>query len=413
MTQPAETPLRILIAGPLPPEDGGTTTGGVATHVSELAHDLGSAGHVVSVYADNMPAGAPIVREWGTIYPPLPTGESLRFSSLRDGGIAVIARSVLAARSLKMRPTSTASHTMGMRRALLGASPDVIHYHHAERRPEFGRLAGADAPTVTTVHSLSAFRDVGGSDTRELSLRNLRRADRVIAVSVDTATALAEHAPDVGTTVIPNAIDVAAFSAGVESTPAAPGTPLVLFLGWIATYKGVLDLVEAMTEVRTVVPTAALAIVGPEIDLTREQVRAAWTGAPESLALAEPVSKAGVIGWLQVADVLAVPSRVRESGPRVALEAFAAGVPVVACDVGSVRLTLGDGALGTLVTPGHPEELAAAIIDALAGGDAVHERVRAAREAVDAYDSSVIRARVLEVYRTAIERHATRPTQRG
>ncbi|MDT5014300.1 MAG: hypothetical protein QOD39_460, partial [Mycobacterium sp.] len=42
-------------------------------------------------------------------------------------------------------------------------------------------------------------------------------------------------------------------------------------------------------------------------------------------------------------------------------EYLAAGVPIVASDVGQIREVLGPGSYGTLVTPGDVDELAAAI----------------------------------------------------
>ena len=409
-TSPAEgKPLRVLLVAPLAADDGGTTTGGVATHVSDLARQLATLGHEVAVYADNLPAGEPSSRAWGTAYPPVASSALISSAVTMSGGLATLARAMRDSRALKMRPASAAAHALGLRRALLAASPDVVHYHHAETRPAFGRMADVRAPGVITVHSLSAFRDEGGSGMRELALHNLAAADAVITVSDDAAEVIATHLPDLSVQVVPNGIDVAAFSQNEPARPAeAPAGPLVLYLGWIATYKGVLDAVEAMATVRQRVPGASLAVVGPEIDLTRDAVREAWDGPAEALVTLAPVSQPGVIGWLRAADVMVLPSRVREGGPRVLLEAFAAGTPVVACDVGAVGAVLEHGALGALVASADPAALADAIVEALCGSEATARRTKAARDAVASYDSAALTQRVVDVYRTAIASGATR-----
>lgn len=58
------------------------------------------------------------------------------------------------------------------------------------------------------------------------------------------------------------------------------------------------------------------------------------------------------------ADALALPTRA-DAVPWVVLEAMAAGLPVVASDVGAIGELLGDG--GELVQPDDPEQLAAAL----------------------------------------------------
>jgi glycosyltransferase involved in cell wall biosynthesis len=64
------------------------------------------------------------------------------------------------------------------------------------------------------------------------------------------------------------------------------------------------------------------------------------------------------------ARMIVVPSRA-ESMPYVVLEAIAAGMPIIATDVGGIPEILGP-ALGALVPPGDAAALAAAIDAALA-----------------------------------------------
>lgn len=61
------------------------------------------------------------------------------------------------------------------------------------------------------------------------------------------------------------------------------------------------------------------------------------------------VQSGEVIQTLQGVDVLAVPSRVLETGPMVVLEGFAAGIPVVGSRLGGIAELVEDGVNGLLV----------------------------------------------------------------
>ena len=62
--------MKILQVGPIPPEIGGKTVGGVATHVWDLSRHLAKRGHEVAVLADNFlntPA-IPIIKDGVKVY---------------------------------------------------------------------------------------------------------------------------------------------------------------------------------------------------------------------------------------------------------------------------------------------------------------------------------------------------------
>jgi glycosyltransferase involved in cell wall biosynthesis len=79
----------------------------------------------------------------------------------------------------------------------------------------------------------------------------------------------------------------------------------------------------------------------------------------EMLALAgarisfrEPIASTEVVHRLRRYDFLAVPSPWIETDPLVALEAFAAGTPVIGWNVGGVGEIVRDGVDGLLIEPG-------------------------------------------------------------
>lgn len=80
-----------------------------------------------------------------------------------------------------------------------------------------------------------------------------------------------------------------------------------------------------------------------------------------------------ILEVIKALEILIVPSvvikkdrgEVTEGFGRVAIEAMAAGVPVVASDIGGLREIIEDGISGILVPPGEPEKIAEAVIKIL------------------------------------------------
>jgi len=76
-------------------------------------------------------------------------------------------------------------------------------------------------------------------------------------------------------------------------------------------------------------------------------------------------------------DVVVVPSTEPESFGLVAAEAMAAGLPVIASRIGALPEVVDEGRTGTLVDPGDPASLSAAMAELAASPDL---RVRMGRE---------------------------------
>jgi glycosyltransferase involved in cell wall biosynthesis len=68
-----------------------------------------------------------------------------------------------------------------------------------------------------------------------------------------------------------------------------------------------------------------------------------------------------VVGLMAEYDLIAVPSRLLETGPLVVLEAFAAGVPVLGSNLGGIAELVRDGVDGILVAPNDAAGWAVAI----------------------------------------------------
>ena len=88
---------------------------------------------------------------------------------------------------------------------------------------------------------------------------------------------------------------------------------------------------------------------------------AAQAAADPRIAIRAPVAADAVTATMADYDVIAIPSRWLETGPLVALEAFAAGVPVIGSDLGGIREIVRDGVDGLLVSADQPAAWAATL----------------------------------------------------
>jgi glycosyltransferase involved in cell wall biosynthesis len=70
------------------------------------------------------------------------------------------------------------------------------------------------------------------------------------------------------------------------------------------------------------------------------------------ISFRQPIGSREVVPHLRQHDFLAVPSQWIETGPLVALEAFAAGIPVIGWKLGGIAEIVRDGVDGLLIEPG-------------------------------------------------------------
>jgi glycosyltransferase involved in cell wall biosynthesis len=193
------------------------------------------------------------------------------------------------------------------------------------------------------------------------------------------------------TVVIHNAVDVEAVP--IASPDAGP--PLrVVTVGRIAPPKDFLTLLRAVARLERGAVRLTLLGDGPD--------RAAVEGEIATLGLAESVTLAGEVpdvpSRLADADVFVLSSN-SEGFPISVLEAMAAGLPVVAADVGGVSEAVADGVTGHLFAAGDVDALAAALAALAADPGARRQLGEAARaRAVAAFSLPRWRARHVQLY---------------
>jgi glycosyltransferase-like protein len=267
--------------------------------------------------------------------------------------------------------------------------------------------ANAAPECVRTVHHLDTFT------TPELVAchsRALRRPYAHVCVSAAVAAELA-RGWGITATVIPNGVDADRFAAA-----AAPDQPAraaraawrarlgryVLTVGGIEPRKGTADLVEAFARLPTAeLSGLSLVIAGGETLFDYRDYRAGVLARAARLGvdpvILGPVDHDLLPALVAAAEVFAFPST-REGFGLAAMEALAAGVPVVTRDLPVLREVFGGAARFADTPAGFATELAAA----LCGVD--QERRTAGRRLARRYGWDAAAAAHVRLYRELLAR---------
>ncbi len=355
--QASSRPLRILHVMRAP-------VGGLFRHVLDLAGEQARRGHSVGIVADGNATDALTAKKLAGIAPKLRLGLSLVPMRRQPGvGDLFALRSVgKIARALEL---------------------DVIHGHGA-KGGAYARLAKA----MLALHGdhVSAFYTPHGGSLHYkpgtpagfvfLSI------ERILGLLTDglifeSQFAEMSYARLVGTRgaprrVIPNGLGVTDFA----ERELAPDAADFLFIGELRLLKGVDVLLAGLSALKREPPVRAVLVgAGPESEVFKDQARTLKLDDRVSFPGAMPAAAAFRLG-----RTLVVPSRA-ESFPYVVLEAAAAGVPLIATDVGGIpEIVAGTGI--ELVSPGSANALAAAMGAALSDPAGAESRARALRSAV-------------------------------
>ena len=265
-----------------------------------------------------------------------------------------------------------------LRRVVRTVEPDVIHLH-SSKAMFAGRLAVRGAiPTIVQPHAWS-FWALGGRAAHAATLWErfaARWCDAIVCVSQGELTAGVEAGVRGPFTVVPNGVDVDAYTADGSATRerlALGSRPVAAFVGRLERQKGADVLLRAWPRILADVGDAHLLVVGDGADRTR----LAGLGVPDvTFAGAQP----NVREWLAAADVAVFPSR-WEAGSLAVLEAMAVGRSVVVTDVAGTREAVRPGT-GSIVPREDADALAAAVTRRLTDRDLARSEGAAARSLV-------------------------------
>lgn len=335
------TPLNILHVFRSP-------VGGLFRHVVDLAREQAARGHRVGLIADSSTGGERADTTFADLQPHLALGLS-RIPMSRHLG-----------------PGDSLAIGHVMRRASQ-AKADILHGHGA-KGGAYARLAlgNRQAVRVYTPHGGSLLFDhdnLAGKFYLTTEHFLMPRGDLYLFESEFSANTFRRK---IGTPrglvrIAHNGVSKREFEP-VETHPDA--TDLV-FLGEMRHLKGVDVLIEAIARLRQSgrAVTATLVGSGPDRDMFHSKADALAVNDLITFKPAMPGPQA-----LRLGRVMVVPSRY-ESLPYVVLEAAAAGVPLIATNVGGISEIYGPQA-AALIPANDVAALMKAITGALDGGPA-------------------------------------------
>jgi glycosyltransferase involved in cell wall biosynthesis len=195
--------------------------------------------------------------------------------------------------------------------------------------------------------------------TRRVSRFSVRRADAVRTISEFTSKRVRREGIEPAS-VFPAYVDFATF---LETPPAhLPPSPRALFVGVLERYKNVDGLADAWRLVVQRLPDARLLVVGTGRE--RETIERLVTELPDQTVWESRLAPEDVARVLDESTLLVLPSR-SEGLPRIVIEAFCRGRPVVGTRTGGIPDIVEDGVNGVLVPSEDPEALAEVLVRVL------------------------------------------------
>ncbi len=282
--------------------------------------------------------------------------------------------------------------------------PDIIHLNSA-KAAFIGRLAGALARVPIRIVSIHGW---------SFSVPGIPRvaiwADRLVRALTTATICVSEYDREIGVTrgmcvreetvVIHNGIDVLGFEV---ATHGERRVPVVTSVGRLAPQKDIGTLLRALATLDPTSYRAVLAGSGPDADAVAAEI--------ERLGLVDSVELLGerddVPRVLASADVF-VLSSIYECLPISVLEAMAAGLPVVATNVGGVPELVVDGQTGYVVESRNPRALARALHELLADADLRRRFGQAGRARVETdFGIAQFRSKHVDVYLRELQRRGT------
>lgn len=320
----------------------------------------------------------------------------------------------------RRRAVATVSHPVSLASLVAhyrAFAPTVVNIHCVSPAAQFHRQAAKilGIPLVVSVHG---ELKMDASQIYQREPRMQRILERCLA-DADAITACSEHAlaeledgfgSSLGgrAVVIHNGIDAGAFSG---ADPARRGRPYVFAVGRHVPQKGFDTLIDAYARTRLADRGIQLVLAGQGPDTAALRQLADELGLGAHVDFVGRTERAQTASLMRGARAVAVPSRQEPFGI-VALEAMAAGTPLVASRVGGLPEFVEDGTNGVLVPVADADALARALVRLLDDGPLTTRLIEGGRRSADRHGWSRATNAYLATYQGAVRHHRAKAGRR-
>ncbi|OBB69045.1 glycosyltransferase family 4 protein [Mycobacterium sp. 852014-50255_SCH5639931] len=378
--------------------------GGLGRHVHHLSTALAAAGHEVVVLSrqptgtdpSTHPSSDEVVDGVRVIAAAQDPHEFSFGADMMAWTLAMGHSMIRAGLSLKKRGTTRSWR------------PDVVHAHDwLVAHPAITLAQFYDVPMVSTIHATEAGRHSGwisGAISRQVHALEswlVRESDSLITCSASMGDEITElFGPGLaGITVIRNGIDAARWPFAERRARTGPAE--LLYLGRLEYEKGVHDVISALPRIRRTHPGTTLTIAGEGTQQEWLVEQARKHRVLKATRFAGHLDHAKLLAVLHRADVAVLPSHYEPFGI-VALEAAAAGTPLVTSNIGGLGEAVINGRTGVSCAPRDITGLASAVRIVLDDPAAAQRRARAARERLTSdFDWKTVARETAQVYLAA------------
>lgn len=266
-------------------------------------------------------------------------------------------------------------------------------------------------PMITTIHATEIGRAQGLHNPSSLTIDGIEwwstyEASKIIVTSDSMRKEICDHfhLPWEKIEIIPNGIDLTKYNTSVDRWAVrgrygvSPHEKLVLCVGRLVPQKGIEYLIQAIPMISQCRPETKFIIVGDGWLRDHLEGLTQSTGYQWKTIFTGFIPDSEVIALMTSADALVVPS-IYEPFGIVALEGMAAGVPVVASQIGGLAEVIEHDRTGIFAHSRNPSSIAWGVDHVLSDPDHSKWLAQNAKEMVQkTYSWEGIATKTIKVY---------------